>query len=134
MPGLNVTAEDAPEAALLKGSLKILDVLAAAIADRQRLPDHPLPIQLADITVQIDVETAEWAIQEARASGRPHNEARAVFTEIVTYVLTERAIARIGRGWLTSKRSRSGAFRLPFCVTCVPSSRRNASCNRCVAE
>ena len=23
----------------------------------------------------------------------------------------------IGRGWLTSKRSRSGAFRLPFCVT-----------------
>jgi DNA helicase IV len=101
VPGLNVTAEDAPEAALLKGSLKILDVLAAAVADRQRLPDHPLPIQLADITVQIDVETAEWAIQEARASGRPHNEARAVFTEIVTYVLTERAIARIGRGWLT---------------------------------
>ena len=101
VPGLNVTAEDAPEAALLKGSLKILDVLAAAIADRQQLPDHPLPIQLADITVQIDVETAEWAIQEARASGRPHNEARAVFTEIVTYVLTERAIARIGRGWLT---------------------------------
>ncbi|MDT5366308.1 MAG: hypothetical protein QOC62_739, partial [Mycobacterium sp.] len=101
VPGLNVTAEDAPEAALLKGSLKIVDVLAAAIADRQRLPDHPLPIQLADITVQIDVETAEWAIQEARASGRPHNEARAVFTEIVTYVLTERAIARIGRGWLT---------------------------------
>ena len=101
VPGLNVTAEDAPEAARLKGSLKILDVLAAAIADRQRLPDHPLPIQLADITVQIDVETAEWAIQEARASGRPHNEARAVFTEIVTYVLTERAIARIGRGWLT---------------------------------
>ena len=101
VPALNVTAEDAPEAALLKGSLKILDVLAAAVADRQRLPDHPLPIQLADITVQIDVETAEWAIQEARASGRPHNEARAVFTEIVTYVLTERAIARIGRGWLT---------------------------------
>jgi DNA helicase IV len=101
VPGLTVTAEDAPEAARLKGSLKILDVLAAAIADRQRLPDHPLPIQLADITVQIDVETAEWAIQEARASGRPHNEARAVFTEIVTYVLTERAIPRIGRGWLT---------------------------------
>jgi DNA helicase IV len=101
VPGLRVTAEDTPEAARLKGSLKILDVLAAAIADRERLPDHPLPIQLADVTVRIDVETAEWAIQEARASGRPHNEARAVFTEIVTWVLTERAIARIGRGWLT---------------------------------
>ena len=37
---------------------------------------------------------------EARSSGLPHNEARKVFTEIVTYVLTERAIGRIGKGWL----------------------------------
>ena len=101
VPGLHVTAEDTPDAARLKGSLKILDVLAAAIADRQRLPEHPLPIELADVTVRIDAETAQWAREEARASGLPHNEARAVFTEIVTYVLTERAIARIGRGWLT---------------------------------
>jgi DNA helicase IV len=101
VPGLRVTAEDTTEAARLKGSLKILDVLAAAVADRQRLPEHPLPIELADITMRIDAETAEWAREEARASGLPHNEARAVFTEIVTYVLTERAIARIGRGWLT---------------------------------
>ncbi|TVT21257.1 DUF2075 domain-containing protein [Amycolatopsis acidiphila] len=101
VPGLHVTAEDTPEAARLKGSLKILDVLAAAVADRQRLPAQPLPIPLADVTVRIDAETAEWARHEARDSGLPHNEARAVFTEIVTYVLTERAIARIGRGWLT---------------------------------
>ncbi|WP_249645588.1 RNA polymerase recycling motor ATPase HelR [Nocardia sputi] len=101
VPGLRVTAEDTPEAARIKGSLKILDVLAAAVADRQRLPEYPLPIELADVTVRIDAETAEWAREEARASGLPHNEARAVFGEIVTYVLTERAIARIGRGWLT---------------------------------
>ncbi len=101
VPGLRVTAEDTPDVARLKGSLKILDVLAAAVGDRQRLPEDPLTIQLADVTVRIDAETAEWAIQEARASGQPHNEARAVFREIVTWVLTERAIARIGRGWLT---------------------------------
>ncbi|WP_330230066.1 DUF2075 domain-containing protein [Nocardia sp. NBC_00508] len=101
MPGLRVTAEDTPDAARLKGSLQILDVLAAAVADRQRLPEHPLPIELTDVTVRIDAETAEWAREEARASGLPHNEARAVFREIVTWVLTERAIARIGRGWLT---------------------------------
>lgn len=103
LPGLRVTAEDAADAARLKGSLKILDVLAAAIADRQRVPEHPVPIELQDVTVRIDTETAEWAREEARASGLPHNEARAVFSEIVTYVLTERAIARIGRGWLTRK-------------------------------
>ena len=58
-------------------------------------------IELADVTMRIDAETAEWAREEARASGLPHNHARAVFTDIVTWVLTERAIARIGKGWLT---------------------------------
>ena len=101
VPDLHVTTEDTPEAAQLKGSLKILNVLKAAIADRQQLPDDPLPVQLGNVTVRIDAETAEWARDEARASGAPHNEARAVFIEIVTYVLTERAISRIGRGWLT---------------------------------
>ncbi len=100
-PGLQVTAEDTPDATRLKGSLKILDVLAAAVADRQRVPEHPLPIKLADVTVRIDAETAQWAIEEARASGLPHNDARAIFTDVVTWVLTERAIARIGRDWLT---------------------------------
>jgi DNA helicase IV len=101
VPGLHVTAEDAPEVARLKGSLKILDVLAAAVAEHQRLPQEPIEIGLKDVTMRINAETAEWAIQEARESGLPHNEARAVFSEIVTYVLTERAIALVGRGWLT---------------------------------
>jgi DNA helicase IV len=107
VPGLTVIAEDTPDVARLKGSLKVLDVLAAAVADRQRLPESPLTIELTDVTVRIDTETAEWAIQEARASGLPHNEARAVFSEIVTYVLTERAIARIGKGWLTRENRKA---------------------------
>ena len=80
VPGLSVTAEDTPKVARLKGSLKILDVLAAAVAYR-RAAGHPLPIELADVTVRIDAETAEWARDEARASRLPHNEARAVFRE-----------------------------------------------------
>jgi DNA helicase IV len=107
VPGRHVTVEDSPEAARLKGSLKILDVLAAAVAHRQRVPEEPLPITLAGLPMRIDPETCEWARDEARASGLPHNEARAVFTEIITYVLTERAIARIGRGWLT-REDRAG--------------------------
>ena len=43
VPGLHVTAEDPPDVAALKGSLAMLDVLAAAVADRQRLPEDPLP-------------------------------------------------------------------------------------------
>lgn len=101
LPWLRVTAEDAPDAARLKGSRAIVDVLAAAVADRQRSPEQPLSIELADVTVRIDAETTEWAIQEARASGLPHNEARTVFYDVLTWALTERAIAWIGRGWLT---------------------------------
>lgn len=101
VPGMQITAEDTPECAAFKGSLKILDVLAAAIADRQRLPERPLEIELADVTMRIDAEIAGWARDEARGSGQPHNQARAVFVDIVTWALTERAIARIGRGWLT---------------------------------
>ena len=100
-PGHNVTAEDTEQAAQHKGSLQILDVLAAAVADRQQLPEDPRPVKLSDVTVEINAEVAEWARQEARDSGLPHNEARAVFADVITFVLTERAVARIGKGWLT---------------------------------
>ncbi len=102
VPGMHVTAEDIPEVARIKGSRAMLAVLRAAIEDRQRTPEQPLEIPLGDVTMQIAADTAQWAIDEARASGLPHNAARAVFRDIVTYVLTERGgVARIGRGWLT---------------------------------
>jgi DNA helicase IV len=101
VPGLSVSAEDTPDAARFKGSLKMLDVLAAAVADRQELPVDPIPIDLSDVTMRIDAATAEWAREEARKTGLPHNEARAEFIDVITYVVTERAIARIGQGWLT---------------------------------
>src|SRR3546814_1008913 len=69
VPGLHTTAEDTPDAARAKGSLKMLEVLAAAVADRQRTPEEPLPIKLADVTVEINAEAAAWAIEEAREAG-----------------------------------------------------------------
>ncbi len=101
VPGLRVTAEDPPEVAKLKGSLKILDVLAAAVADRQRVPDEPVPVELSDVTVALDAGIAGEARLEARRSGLPHNEAGAVFREHVVAVVAERAVAEIGAGWLT---------------------------------
>lgn len=71
VPALSVTAEDAPRTAQLEGSLDVLDVLAGAVADRQRLPEHPLPIQLGGVGVRIDAETAAWGREEARSSGLP---------------------------------------------------------------
>ncbi|MGP4053215.1 RNA polymerase recycling motor ATPase HelR [Mycobacterium sp. 4D054] len=101
VPGLHVSAEDTPAAATAKGSLAMLQVLRAAVADRQQVPADPIPIDLSDVSVSIGADIAGWAIQEARASEQPHNDARAVFVDVVTWALTERAIAKIGRGWLT---------------------------------
>ncbi|BBX16878.1 helicase [Mycolicibacterium duvalii] len=101
VPGLHVSAHDPPEVARVKGAVAMLDVLAAAVADRQRVPSEPLPIDLSDVSVRIDPEAAEWAISEARGTDQPHNHARATFVDVITWVVTERAIAKIGRGWLT---------------------------------
>lgn len=55
----------------MKGALDMLKVLAAAVADRQRVPAEPIPIDLADVSVRIDPDIAQWAVDEARASGKP---------------------------------------------------------------
>ncbi|MFF1609440.1 RNA polymerase recycling motor ATPase HelR [Amycolatopsis sp. NPDC058278] len=101
VPGLRVTAEDRPEVARLKGSLEILDVLAAAVADRQQVPAEPVPIDLGDVTVALDAELVAQARLEARETGLPHNAARAVFRERVVALVAERGVAKIGEGWLT---------------------------------
>ncbi|MGE2728045.1 RNA polymerase recycling motor ATPase HelR [Mycolicibacterium vaccae] len=101
VPGHQIAAQDPPEVTRVKGALAMLDVLAAAVADRQRVPDEPLPIDLSDVSVRIDAGIAEWAISEARATEQPHNDARATFVDVVTWAVTERAIGKIGRGWLT---------------------------------
>ncbi|WP_305092399.1 RNA polymerase recycling motor ATPase HelR [Prescottella sp. R16] len=101
LPGLSATATDAAEVARLKGALSMADALAVAVADRQRLPDGPVPVTLSNVEVRFDAEIAGWARDEARASGLPHNRARAVFVDVVTWALTERAIGRIGKGWLS---------------------------------
>lgn len=103
VPGLRVTAEDRPEVARRKGSLRILDVLAAAVADRQRVPEEPVPIDLGDVVVALDAGLAAEARREARDSGLPHNRARAVFRERAVALVAERVVAKIGEGWLTRK-------------------------------
>ena len=81
-----------PRGRAAQGSRAMLDVLAAAVADRQRLPEEPMPDRPGRGRRADRRRDCEWARDEARAGGRPHNEARAVFAEIVTYVLTERAM------------------------------------------
>ena len=99
-PGVATTAEDEPETKRVKGSLAMLDVLTAAVADRQELPDEPIEVELSDTVVHLDAAIAGEARARARAAGLKHNQARPVFVEEVQRLLAARAAAQVGEGWL----------------------------------
>ena len=99
LPGLRTVAPDAPETARVKGGLALVEVLVAAVADRQEIPETPIPIKLDDVTVELDHDVADAARERARATGLLHNQARAVFVSAVTSALTQLAVAQINTGW-----------------------------------
>ncbi|HEU5470107.1 MAG TPA: UvrD-helicase domain-containing protein [Actinophytocola sp.] len=94
-PGLVTTAEETPEIRRIKGSVTMVDVLAAAVADRQELPDDPIEIELDDVTVAVDWFLAAKARDQARSTGLRHNQARATFAAEVVEALTRQAVEQI---------------------------------------
>ncbi|MFD9826243.1 RNA polymerase recycling motor ATPase HelR [Tsukamurella tyrosinosolvens] len=106
-PGIAPRAEDVPSVARIKGAAAMADVLAAAVADRRTLPETPVSIGLGDATVRIEADVVGWARDEARDSGQPHNQARTVFLDVLTWAITERALGRIGKQWLRREDTRA---------------------------
>ncbi|MBF6330411.1 UvrD-helicase domain-containing protein [Nocardia transvalensis] len=102
MPEVRTVTEERPEVARVKGGLAMVEVLAAAVSDRQGLPDRPIPIMLSDVTIEVDSRVAGAARERARATGLRHNDAREIFREQLIEGLVERAVAEIGEGWLTA--------------------------------
>jgi DNA helicase IV len=104
-PTVTARQAESPRAAALKGELVMLDVLAAAVADRQQAPDDVLRIELTDIhaglayqreVVELDRATVQAARDRARRSGRPHNLARTIFVEEIISALGGQLADRLG--------------------------------------
>jgi DNA helicase IV len=93
--GVVATALDQDEVARTKGGLAMLDVLRRAVADRQELPGSPIAIELDDVTVEIDRATAAEARRRARATGLPHNAARATFRDTLGSLLVQQGVERL---------------------------------------
>ncbi len=93
--GVVATAVDRDEVARTKGGLAMLDVLRRAVADRQELPGSPIPIELDDITVEIDRAMAAEARRRARATGLPHNAARTTFRDTLGSLLVSQGVERL---------------------------------------
>ncbi|MGY1784645.1 HelD family protein [Geodermatophilus sp. SYSU D00698] len=96
-PGLDARGEEPPESAAVKGRLEMVDVLRAAIADRQVVPAAPREVEVDGFALRlrpIDVTRAQNA---ARRADPLHNLARPVFVRRVVDTLTKRYADRLGR-------------------------------------
>ncbi|ETK37995.1 HelD family protein [Microbispora sp. ATCC PTA-5024] len=99
-PGLSARRPETPEAAAAKGAIRMADVVAAAVRDRQRMPRKPVDIRLDKFTLTLDRQTLDAARSKAVRSRRPHNQARAVFVRHLLTALTRQAARHLGRGVL----------------------------------
>ncbi|MEV4532806.1 ATP-binding domain-containing protein [Asanoa sp. NPDC049518] len=95
-PGVTARGEEPESVAAVKGRLGMVDVIAAAIAERQELPTEPITVELDRDPLTIDRELALAARDRARRSGRLHNQARDVFQEALIDGLVGQAAAIIG--------------------------------------
>jgi DNA helicase IV len=86
-PGVVADREEPPGIAEIKGRAEMVDVLAAAVGDRQRVPTEPLALHLDLLDgapVMLDPAIVEDARERARRSGKLHNLARPLFdTELI---------------------------------------------------
>jgi DNA helicase IV len=94
VPGVHATAEAPEAAAAVKGDLRMADVIAAAIRDRQQVPDQYVEMVVDGTPLRLGQTLCTEARAKARKSRRPHNAARAVFErEILTVLARQRAKA-----------------------------------------
>src|SRR4051794_18226295 len=82
-PGVEATAPERPEVAVVKGDLRLADVVRNAVRNRQRTPAHPVPIHVQGDRVLLRPGVVAEARGRARQGGRPHNEARTTFVRHV---------------------------------------------------
>jgi len=94
-PGVEATGREPVEVATVKGDLRMAGVLAAAVRDRQRMPAAPVEIAVDDATLRLEPETCARAHALAGATGRPHNQARAIFVREVATALARQVAERL---------------------------------------
>ncbi|MFE2558447.1 HelD family protein [Streptomyces sp. NPDC059352] len=97
-PGIRATGTDTPRAAAVKGSAAMAGALAAAVRDRQQVPERgaPLVVPHEDGDLVIDWDMALEARHKARETVLPHNLARPYFVFRVLDALAEQLADRIG--------------------------------------
>ncbi|HEY9483354.1 MAG TPA: ATP-binding domain-containing protein, partial [Micromonosporaceae bacterium] len=96
VPGLAATAAEPDATAEIKGRAGMAEVIARAVADRERVPDEPWEVAFERDTLVLDPDVVEHARDLARASRLPHNPARRVFVRQMIDALANQVADRVG--------------------------------------
>lgn len=94
-PGVEATAEDAPEAAILKGSAQMARLLSRAVKSRQKAPAEEQTIVVDNERLTVAPELVHRAIAKAQRTGKPHNVARVTFVKHALSELTDQLAAQL---------------------------------------
>ncbi|ALO67511.1 AAA family ATPase [Arthrobacter alpinus] len=88
-PGVQAVASETAETAELKGRLDMVRVVANAVANRQRVPEGDVRLDVEGTRLVLTVRQVRRARERAQATGLPHNEARVGFVKTLLRELTE---------------------------------------------
>jgi DNA helicase IV len=101
-PGINAIGSEPDEVATVKGDRRMVEVIAAGVADRQRVPSRTLTLRHEGRQLRLSRRVADDGRRRARSSGRNHNPARNIF---VRHVVTDLARQLMGaETWAAADR------------------------------
>ncbi|GAA2203065.1 AAA family ATPase [Sinomonas flava] len=95
MPGITAVPEADARVAALKGSKRMVDLVAAAVANRQRVPAGDRILEVEGYKLLLTPRQVRRARDKARATGKPYNEARNTFVKILLRELTEQLQSKV---------------------------------------
>ncbi|WP_434992597.1 HelD family protein [Arthrobacter sp. Ld5] len=95
MPGVSTVQEADETAAALKGRLEMAEVIRNAVANRERVPSENKRLNVEGTMLTLTPRQVSRARERARATGKPHNEARVTFVKILLRELTEQLLDKL---------------------------------------
>ncbi|MHB1172216.1 MAG: HelD family protein [Lacisediminihabitans sp.] len=94
-PGVDTAVEDAPAAAVLKGTTELAGLIARAVRSRQRVPAAPQELDINGDSLTLDPQLILSAMNRARETRKPYNEARVTFVKSALTQLTKQWAAQL---------------------------------------
>ncbi|MEV0751504.1 AAA family ATPase [Streptosporangium sp. NPDC050280] len=95
-PGVTAEREERPETVEVKGRSAMAEVVAAAVRDREWVPEDHLEVEYEGQTLRLDRRTCERVRDLARSSLLQHNPARPIVVREISEALAEQYAERVG--------------------------------------